>query len=312
MTHASAPHSVGKGRPDFGRRPSCDIVARPVSRRIATDYDWAWKEAAKAGNRDHVFNDWRSRRESISLAEWPPVYDSFRNSRQSVLYRLAVEDVVAAASRTGHSLGRISFSETLVDENRFAADISPCYPVIMILHDLMEALGRVPLWRDFEEHLVSRQDVCLRYFIEAGGIPPVTRVDGMWDHPRMRAVRWRLGLFYYSFLRDVHTIVTLRRTHGLDVRYHPLLDAEWKADAICGDVRIELYVVNSTYKDADKAGRKKLCSRLNPGLPVVEGKMAVKKDRGSCWLYSPESISLLAAEIASKGGPSVPSFNRPR
>lgn len=235
---------------------------------------------------------------------------AFEESSQTVLYQLSVADVLKVAETTEHALGDLSKAETERPENKFAADVTPAYPVILLLHDLMESLGRVPSWSDFERYLFDHQDMCLRFFMEAGGIPSLQSLPKMWAGSKMRAVRWRMANFYYSFLKEVHIIVSLRRLHGLDALYHPLLDVEWKADFVCGDIRVELYFSNAKYKAAT-SGRKTACQKLNPGLPVIP-KLVERTDRfGECWLYKDEVIAELARDIRKLGGPSIPSFMLP-
>jgi len=291
-----------------GAAPPADpAFCTPDSVPLFTDYWWAKEEAAKAGNLDKILEDWRRRRKNVSKHEWNPVLRAFQSSRQTLLYQLDVDDVWRVAKSTEHALGEVKAAEARRPENLFAANLSPTYAVVMLLHDLMEALGRVPSWSDVERYLFDHQEVCLRYFLDAGGIPPLDCISSMWAHPKMRAVRWRMANFYYSFLKEIHIIVSLRRIYGLDARYHPLLDTEWKADFVCGPVRGELFYTNDTYKAAT-SGRKTPCQIRNPGLPVVTMLVDEPDGFGRCWLYKDNIIAKLAQEIRRHGGTSVPSF----
>lgn len=291
-------------------------LGQPAPRNVGaaaetvTDYWWAKNEASKAGNLDETLQSWRRRRKRIAPAEWNPVLRMFQQSRQTALYRIQPGDVyqIAKGPEEDHALGLVKASEARKFENKFAANVSPAYAVVLLLHDLLEEMGRVPKWSDFERFLYDHQELCLRYFLEAGQIPPIPSLAELWSHPKMRAVRWRIGNFFYSFLKEIHIISSLRHTHGLDVRYHPLLDAEWKADFVCGDVRGELFYSNATYKAAT-SGRKSPCQRLNPGLPVIPMLVDIPDGFGNCWLYEDDVIADLAHRIRELGGPSIPSFN---
>jgi hypothetical protein len=285
-------------------------ICVPPPDTLVTDYAWAKAEAAKAGNLYPVLNDWRRRRKNVSSREWNPVLLAFQASRQTVLYTLSAADIVHVARTTEHALGDVQSWEKDLDDNMFAEKLSPTYAVVMLLHDLLESIGRVPTWGDFEDFLFDRQDLCLQYFMRAGQIPALASRSQMWAHPRMRAVRWRMANFYYSFLKEIHIIVSLRRTHGLDVRYHPLLDAEWKADFVCGDVRGELFFSNRKYRAAT-SGRKTPCGKLNPGLPVVTMLVEKRSKYGECWLYKDAVIAELAQKVREQDGPSIPSFILP-
>lgn len=68
-------------------------------------------------------------------------------------------------------------------------------------------------------------------------------------------MRWRVGNYYYSFLREIHVISVLRQ-RGIDVRFHPLADALFRVDAWSGHTALSLYVGNKEFKRGDEEGRK--------------------------------------------------------
>jgi hypothetical protein len=267
---------------------------------VFTDFNWALAKAAEAGNVDRVLADWERRRRKKYPKEWEAVRRAFEASRQTVLYLLNLKHVDQAIRTTEHALGDVVAREAAGHEYKFAKNASPGYPVIMLFHDLMEKIGRVPLWQDVERYLFERQELCLAYYYRAGRVDPPVSIEDLWVGGKKRAIRYRIACLYYSFLRDVHAIVALRERHGLDVRYHPLLDAEWKADALFGLVRIELYVINPEYKQQDEeraAGRKAQCKMLNPGLPVLAEEMKPRRVWGKCWVYNDASLAKLASKI---------------
>lgn len=328
MLSSPSPSRVAMGR--FRRQPprfslpanlsTVDTPARtgPNAAPTVTDFDWAIKAAAEAGNFDSVYSDWVRRRKQAWPDEWPMVERLFKDSRQTVLYAIKPSDVVAAVLVTNedesqHALGDIRAEEARLEENEWAADLSPALPMIMVFHDLMEKLGRVPLWHDVERHIVDHQELLLVYFLIGGNIRGKITRENLWTTPGMRAVRWRIGNAYYSFLREIHLIATLRSQYGLDVLYHPLIDAEWRADGVCGRVRIEVFIDNSRYKkDAKQVavarGRKSYCKKYNPGLPVADKPLEKASYGGRCWLIADSSIKALAADIVAKGGDTLPPF----
>lgn len=261
----------------------------------------------EAGNVDSVLDAWEQKRRALYPDEWPAVRKAFEASVQTVLYRLKREHVKQACVHTGHALGDVRAYEAGLRENAFAENTSPAYPVMMLLYDLMERNGAIPLWEDVEEHLFANQHLCLAYFYRAGGLTPPASIEEMWVGGKHRAIRYRLANLYNSFIREVDTIVYLREEHGLDVRCHPLLDAEWKADAVCGRIRIELFVVNSKFKKLSTEqlrqkmeGRKKECQAVNPGLPVAIAPMEPSDKWGCVWLFTEKALEKLAADIKAE------------
>jgi hypothetical protein len=278
-----------------------------ADRGVVTDYRWALAKAAEAGNVEFILKRWEQKRLAHWPDQWPVVKKAFEDSRQTVLYRLTPRDIVDATENTDHALGNISSAEARAKSAQKAQNLSPAYPIMMVFHGLMEALGRVPLWQDVEEYLVRRPELCLAYYVKGCGIPGNPTLDNLWTLPGMRPVRYRIASTYYSFLREVHTLLCLRHDFGLDALYHPLQDAEWKSDIVCGLVRVEIYLLSAFFKGTEE-GRKVECQSVNPGVPVVVQQMETSKLRGKCWLHSKETIEALAEKIVAAGGAKLPPF----
>lgn len=302
-THAK-PTEFRSSKPRQERRRD-PIPLHPVADPpVVSDFAFAISKAMEAGNVEAVLGAWEAKRRRLYPGEWPAVRKAFEASVQTVLYRLKRDHVKQACLHTSHALGDVRASEARLRENAFAEDTSPAYPVMMLLYDLMERNAAIPLWQDVEKYLFENQEVCLAYFYEAGGLAPPASVDDMWVGSRYRAIRYRIANLYNSFIREVDAIVYLREKHGLDVRCHSLLDTEWKSDAVCGLVRIELFVVNSKFKKLSTEelrqkmeGRKKECQAVNPGLPVAIAPMEPSDEWGCVWLFTDKALDELAARI---------------
>lgn len=292
-------HSV----PNFNRASRASVVA-PLTplpdEPLTTTWDWAMTVAELSRNVQKVIADWTYRRSSQLPSQWPTVRAAFKASCQTVLYKLSPQDVVKVMATTEHALGWMSGKQNDEPQFKRIKDVSPAYPVIMLLHHLMEKLRRVPTWTDFEKFLFSHPDLCLRYFWSAARISPTT-IDQGWDDDMMASIRYRLGNFYYSFLREIHLIAVLRRVYNLDVRYHPILDSEWKVDAVCGPVLLEVYVPSEGLKGKD-VERKQTCEQLNPGRPVLKLTMLTKTKGGICWRFNDNEIQEVAMKIRAAGG----------
>ncbi|MBF6174435.1 hypothetical protein [Nocardia blacklockiae] len=68
------------------------------------------------------------------------------------------------------------------------------------------------------------------------------------------SLRWRIGLAYYGFIREIYTVACLR-DRGLPMLSHPLADALFRADTWCLNVVVEIFVRNSQFKSGTE-GRK--------------------------------------------------------
>lgn len=82
-------------------------------------------------------------------------------------------------------------------------------------------------------------------------------------------MRWRVGNAYYSFLREIYTVVELR-SQGVDLRVHPLADALFRVDAWVGSKALSLRVGNEKFRKGGDGGRKvpteKLLADVYPPL----------------------------------------------
>ncbi len=61
-------------------------------------------------------------------------------------------------------------------------------------------------------------------------------------------MHWRIGYFYYSFLREQY-IFSRFRLCGVPVKQHPLADALFRVDGWVANLNINLYVGNPKYRD---------------------------------------------------------------
>jgi hypothetical protein len=113
------------------------------------------------------------------------------------------------------------------------------------------------------------------------------------------AVRWRIGLACYSFVREVYTIAVLRCA-GLDVRAHPLADALFRVDAWAGRTVLSLYVRNAAFRDGQR-GRKPRASQIlggaEPPFHYQELSLDNRHEYGCVHLPEAGQIRALAARI---------------
>jgi hypothetical protein len=321
LNQTQHPSSGSKRKSGFGRRSSTNLLklyaasSNPVGSAVSspipstklellpasnppvvTDYNWFRVKASEAGNFSAVMKDWERRRRRLHAEEWSNVLKAFQDARYEILYRLPVAMVDDAIKQTAHALGTVRQDEAKKHPN--VANASPAYPTIMLFYNLVEQTGVVPSWQVVERYLFAHPDLCLKYYFMAAEVPYPSSIDELWEGEKNRAIRYRIAGFYYAFLKEIRLLAELREA-GFDARYHPLLDAEWKADILVGSIRIELFLENEGFK-AENTGRKKKCISLNPGLPVVEAPMERKKLWGRVWVYDRKSVVNLMARIQAE------------
>lgn len=219
--------------------------------------------------------------------------------RTRMLYRLRPEDVLAVARRTEHALGDV---QRVVGEGvSQIRDWHPAFAFTHVFHVAMEAHGGVPTYQEFRDY--CRSDPAGRCMLED---PAWEAIDGAARDgvPRQRAIqamRWRVGNAYYSFLRELHTVVELRAL-GLDARAHPLADALFRSDAWVGDVNLSLYIGNDRYR-AQLRGRKPrpeaLLGDARPPFRYVSIELNTRPRYGQVFLPERNNIEAAARAIWS-------------
>lgn len=290
----------------FHFRPSVNLPARLTwePTPAVTDWDWFMEFVRKGGEGSlRRYENWIRRRSSLTEG-FRERFDEFKGFRHEKLYGLRPSDFDRAKQKMGkdHALGDLK--KNLIDHS-LSKDFTPPVPFMYPFHVLLEEIGRFPAWWEVWEFLVKdRPDLVMTPYAAYNGLKPT---DAEFKTKRYaEAFRWRVGIVYYSWLREVHLLTELRCVHRLDVRYHFAADAEWKADLIGGDVLLELYVTNEAYKTAQGKGRKETCATANPWAKTVRFGFANQFRRERPYLIENDDISKIAAEMAAAGCPSLP------
>lgn len=252
-------------------------------KRVVTDWNYFQQFVAARGKTGQEQYDRWIKRRALS-GRLLSRYQSFSHEK---LYQLRYDDVMRAYHRTTHSLGNLKFT---CSKHRYIDDYSPPFAFMFLIHTLLEKLGRVPVWEEVVEHLtINDTELCWDHFCSQYKLNGDGGLEGLRARHKAEAdaFQWRIGVIYYSWLREVHFLVSVREKLGYDLRYHFLLDAEWKTDFICEDVLVELYMRNRKYKECTSgAGRKQKCEKVNPGakIVIIEIKETQQGIRGKPWL----------------------------
>ncbi|MEU5898492.1 MULTISPECIES: hypothetical protein [Streptomyces] len=194
------------------------------------------------------FEDWKRdpRRERVA-----PVVLAHRTR---VLYRLTEDDVHDVCQRTEHALGQVR--REVGESVPQIVDWHPKFAFTHTFHTCVERLGAVPTYQQFREFSLSSAEGLGMLGTPAKElIRDLVVRHGVEQRRAQAAMRWRIGNAYYGFLREVYTLVQLRR-RGIDLRVHPLADALFRVDAWTGRRALSLRVGNRKFRQGSNAGRK--------------------------------------------------------
>jgi hypothetical protein len=279
------------------------VVKIPDQEIVATvTTDWRWFESfVKAGGpvAEARLQKWNAKR---SGPIYRPVKEFLSSFRHDTLYKLDLFDIETVAGVIGgkprHALEGLVSADSKYDG---VHNFSPPFAIEYLLHDCLERLGRMPRWADVVQYIfLDRRERYIEPFLSAFNLHGSPKASA--GSPHMKALQWRVGTAFYSFMREVHLLTALRQRHGLDVRYHVLADVEFKADLVAGETLLAVYVPNEDYRDGGR-GRKLSIADANPGRSTLEMRIEVRDKYGYPWIALPESVSKIAEKLKAAGCP---------
>lgn len=168
------------------------------------------------------------------------------------LYSLDPGSVEAVCRTSEHPLGDIRKEVAMAV--RPVVDWRPDFAFTHVMHLALEKLSRMPTFQEFSQFCAVDPQGRVALGDPAREIREEACRLGYAPAHAAQAVRWRIGLAYYSFVRELYTIAVLR-TDGLDVRAHPLADALFRVDVWMGRTILSLYIRNPRFRDGGR-GRK--------------------------------------------------------
>ncbi|AEM80348.1 hypothetical protein [Streptomyces violaceusniger] len=240
-----------------------------------------------------IYTNWKKDARRVEVA---PVVMAHR---AELVYELSTADVEAVCHRTEHALGQVR----RLDGESVAAivDWHPDFAFTHVFHVCMEQMRRLPSYQDFRSYAYNDH-----WGLRMLGDPAKAKVHevsatGVPERLARDAMRWRVGNAYYSFLREVYTVVQLR-SMGLDLRVHPLADALFRVDAWVGNKVISLRVGNKKFRQGEGAGRKmppeRLLADVRPPLEFATLELSPATKFGSVHLPSLNHLSAAAARLS--------------
>ncbi|MFA1546483.1 hypothetical protein [Actinomadura chokoriensis] len=225
--------------------------------------------------------------------------------RTRFLYEIRPEDIERIRDlddKDEHALGEIK--RTAGESVRRIVDWDPDYAFVHTFHYILETTGHVPTWQEFRRHCYF--DLRARAMLWDPAQELRNELEAEYSRVQTyQAMRWRVGNYYYSVLRELHVIAVLRE-QGIDVRFHPLADALFRVDAWYERTAISLYIGNPEYKQVGAAGRKPLAEQILGGASpsfTFETIELPSRDRfGSVWLVPRSDIRKVGARLLRSNG----------
>lgn len=213
------------------------------------------------------------------------------------LYVLGPRQIEAVCAATEHPLGDIRKPVAMAVAP--VVDWRPDFAFTHVMHLALEKLGGLPTFGEFSSF-------CAQDPVGAAALgDPARQVReeaGRQGYPTAhvaQAIRWRIGLAYYSFVREIYTISVLRAA-GLDVRAHPLADALFRVDAWAGRTVLSLYIRNARFRDGPRGRKPRVADILagaEPPFRHEELRLPTRHEFGCVHLPEAHQIRAIAQRL---------------
>jgi hypothetical protein len=193
-----------------------------------------------------------------------------------------------------HALGKIK--SATVKRVESIRDWHSPFAYAHLFHFIAEAEHRLLTFNEFIHHTIFQEGM---WKDAEQAIEAAIKIDRVTKQDAKDAVRWRIGLAYYAFLKEQY-IMSLMRGEGRQVKQHPLADALFRVDCWIDDVNIDLYVENDKFRK-QKSGRKiKSAALLRDAVPafrnaVIECK--IQNTFGKVHLPNMEHVRQVCSEV---------------
>ena len=190
-------------------------------------------------------NDHRYAREVV------PFVTSFSQDFMFVATRAEFDTVAAIieADENQHALKGVSRADNIP----LTKNLNSSFAFIHLFHRYVQQKRRIPTWLEWREWL--RTEAASMFAIPVSRTIRFDRMDKAQKTAVKKGLTWRLGLAYYSCMRELDVMLRLRDLYGLNVRYHVLADALYRVDFWLGTKTVCLFVSNDEMKAA-QTGRK--------------------------------------------------------
>jgi hypothetical protein len=215
------------------------------------------------------------------------------------LYALQPRQVEAVCTATEHPLGDIR--KTVAMAVPPVVDWRPDFAFTHVMHLALEKLGSLPTFGEFGSFCAQDPAGTMALGEPARRIREEACRQGYPPGQVAQAIRWRIGLAYYSFVREIYTIAVMRAA-GLDVRAHPLADALFRVDAWAGRTTLSLYIRNARFRDGSRGRKPRTADILAGARPPFrheELRLATGHEFGRVHLPEASQIESIAQRLTA-------------
>lgn len=230
----------------------------------------------------NAYDAWRRRPGYEHVVEF---VERFRHEK---LFEITTQDVIETIRETEHALGDVPKEAQI----REIEDFTCPFALQHIFHRFIEGTGDIPTWQRFWRWMERQARPHWLDKIE----PLRENLLSQYDQKRIDdAIRWRLGKFYYSAIREVDLLITLREK-GVDLKYHILADVLLRVDFWTGSTLVCTYFPNKRYREG-QGGRKPPAEQFFAGSRAPFNVVDFEIDRqgfGRTWLVSDAAKDRLA------------------
>ena len=263
-----------------------------------TSHDVIEHFAGRSAHAQRLLNQWRRHAGRVEVV---PAVESHV---AVVAHEQTPTSVADVCRQTEHALGNVKWAK--VKSVASIHDWHPNFAFTHVLHQDLEERGHIPTWQELKVAggpwhsrirgvAIAQRDQAAEVLRRSGATEAEAK------HLASDAMQWRLGNAYYSFLRELFVVATLRDS-GIDARCHPLADALFRADAWVDNTVISLYIGNPKYLTS-VTGRKnsaaQLLSDARPPFTFLAMELATQHKFGVVHLPDPLSIVNQAAHLAT-------------
>jgi len=238
-----------------------------------------------------------SARARQALADWkrerPEVAQHVLGHVTLVPYATNSAELRRVVQTTEHALGEVKRLEIM--EVTSIRDWNPQFAMTHVLHYTLEQLGKPFTYQQFRKF--CRDDSLARSMLTGPSQEAVARATKQ-HGPRLAidAMRWRIGNSYYSFLRELIAVVSLREA-GIDLRVHPLADALFRTDAWVSNCVLSLYIGNSGFRNGPSGRKPRPKDLLGESFNYVDVNLQTQNTFGSLHVPAAKALRDAAEQI---------------
>lgn len=236
----------------------------------------------------NAYEQWKTRPGYSAVVEF---VESFTHER---LFGIAPDQVRRVCDETEHALGEVQKERQIREINDFTCP----FALQHLFHRFIERTGEIPTWQRFWRWMTHQ---ARPHWLDE--IKPLRNQLMARNYSEQRiseAIRWRLGNFYYSALREVDLLVALQ-ARGVKVKYHLLADVLLRVDCWTGRTLVRTYVPNIEYRAAAEGRKIPAVQFFSPNdTPFNIVDFPVEREGfGRVWLVSERSIAKLAERLSA-------------